>query len=313
MVLNPGSSSRHEIPVIRQRSGAVLEAPALVAGLDDVAVMGEAIEQRRGHLGIAEHARPFAEGEIGGDQDRGALVEPADEVKEKLAARLGKRQVAELVEDDEVHAAEIIGDAALAPGARLGLELVDEIDGGEEAPAPSGADAASRNGDHGVRLAGAGSADEHGVALLGDEAAAGEVANKGSGAEAGYAISLCVFLMVGACCRPDFWASCSACSRAWRSLARASIFARASASLRKRYSRRASSSGIDMPSGMSAASAASALAIRSATSAFNCASILSACSSDNALCRLALAWIFVPSSATVPIFRTPISRASSST
>ena len=63
--------------------------------------MGEAIEQRRGHLGIAEHARPFAEGEIGGDQDRGALVEPADEVKEKLAAGLGERQVAELVFVDE--------------------------------------------------------------------------------------------------------------------------------------------------------------------------------------------------------------------
>ena len=30
-----------------------------------------------------------------------------------------------------------------------------------------------------MRLAGAGSADEHGVALLGDEAAAGEVANEG--------------------------------------------------------------------------------------------------------------------------------------
>src|SRR5271157_6133794 len=141
---------------MRQRSGAVLEAPALVPGLDDVAVMGEAIEERRGHLGIAEHARPFAEGEIGGDKDRGALVEPADEVEEKLAAGLGERQVAELVEDDEVHAGERIGDAALAPGARLGLELVDEIDGGEEAPAPSGADAASRNGDHCVRLAGAG-------------------------------------------------------------------------------------------------------------------------------------------------------------
>jgi hypothetical protein len=40
---------------MRQRSGAVLEAPALVAGLDDVAVMGEAIEERRGHLRIAEH------------------------------------------------------------------------------------------------------------------------------------------------------------------------------------------------------------------------------------------------------------------
>jgi hypothetical protein len=54
--------------------------------------------------------------------------------------------------------------------------------------------------------------------------------------------------------------------------------ARASAILLKRSSRRASSSGIDMPSGMSAASAASALAISSATSACNCASILPACS-----------------------------------
>ena len=34
-------------------SGAVLEAPAFVAGLDDLAMMGEAIEQRCGHLGIS--------------------------------------------------------------------------------------------------------------------------------------------------------------------------------------------------------------------------------------------------------------------
>jgi hypothetical protein len=30
---------------MRQRSDAVLEAPASVAGLDDVAMMGEAVEQ----------------------------------------------------------------------------------------------------------------------------------------------------------------------------------------------------------------------------------------------------------------------------
>jgi hypothetical protein len=34
--------------------------------------MGEAVEQRGRHLGIAEHARPFAEGEICGDDDRAA-------------------------------------------------------------------------------------------------------------------------------------------------------------------------------------------------------------------------------------------------
>jgi hypothetical protein len=40
-------------------SAPVSEAPAVVAGLDDVAVMGDAIEQRGRHLGIAEHGRPF--------------------------------------------------------------------------------------------------------------------------------------------------------------------------------------------------------------------------------------------------------------
>ena len=45
-------------------------------------------------------------------------------------------------------------------------------------PARSGADADSRDGDRQMGLAGAGSADQHGVALLGEEGAAGEVANE---------------------------------------------------------------------------------------------------------------------------------------
>ena len=62
-------------------SGSAFESPAIVACLDDVAVVSEAIEQRGGHLGVAKYARPFAESEIGGDDDRGAFVEPADEWK----------------------------------------------------------------------------------------------------------------------------------------------------------------------------------------------------------------------------------------
>ena len=81
---------------------AALEAPAVVAGLDDVAVMGETIEQRGGHLGVPEHAGPFAEGQVCGDDDRGVLVEPADEMEQELAAGLGEGQIAEFVEDDEV-------------------------------------------------------------------------------------------------------------------------------------------------------------------------------------------------------------------
>ena len=61
--------------------GSALEAPAVISGFNDVAMVGQAIEQRGGHLGVAEHAWPFAESEVGGDDDRGALVEPADEVE----------------------------------------------------------------------------------------------------------------------------------------------------------------------------------------------------------------------------------------
>jgi hypothetical protein len=54
---------------------AVPETQRVVAGLDDVAVMGATVEQRGGHLGIAEYARPFGEAQGGGDDDAGAFVE----------------------------------------------------------------------------------------------------------------------------------------------------------------------------------------------------------------------------------------------
>jgi hypothetical protein len=68
------------------------EAPAVVAGLDDIAMVGQAVEQRGGHLDIAEHAGPFAEGEVGGDNDRGTFVEPTEEVEQELATGLIERE-----------------------------------------------------------------------------------------------------------------------------------------------------------------------------------------------------------------------------
>jgi len=47
----------------------------------------------------------------------GALIELADQMEEQLAAGLRKGQVAELVEDDEIHAGEIFGKPALPVGA----------------------------------------------------------------------------------------------------------------------------------------------------------------------------------------------------
>ncbi len=56
---------------------AVLEPEAVVPGFEDVAMMGEPVEQGGRHLCIAEHAGPFTEAEVGGDDDAGVLVELA--------------------------------------------------------------------------------------------------------------------------------------------------------------------------------------------------------------------------------------------
>ena len=99
-------------------------------------------------------------------------------MKEQLAAGLREWQVAELVEDDEVHAREIFGEPALAVGSGLVLQPGDEIDDSVEAAAGAAADAAAGNGDGEMRFAGAGAADQHGVALLGEEGAGGEIADQ---------------------------------------------------------------------------------------------------------------------------------------
>src|ERR1700687_1193490 len=109
-------------------SGAVLEAPAFVAGLDDVAMVGQSIEHGSGHLGVAEDLRPVGEGEVGGDQQRGVLVELADQVEQQLPAGLTEREIAELVDDDDVVAQQLLGQASAPARGLLLLELVDEID-----------------------------------------------------------------------------------------------------------------------------------------------------------------------------------------
>ena len=63
-----------------------LEAEAVVPGFKDVAVMGEAVEECRGHLGITEHASPFTEAEVGGDDNAGLLVESREQVEQQCSA-----------------------------------------------------------------------------------------------------------------------------------------------------------------------------------------------------------------------------------
>ena len=67
------------------RSGAVFEAPTVVPRFEDVAMVRQSIEQCGCHLGIAENVPPFAEAEIGGDDDAGAFIKLAEQMEQQRA------------------------------------------------------------------------------------------------------------------------------------------------------------------------------------------------------------------------------------
>ena len=46
----------------------------LVSRLNDVAVVRQSVEERRGHLGVTKHARPLCKRQIRGDQHAGMLI-----------------------------------------------------------------------------------------------------------------------------------------------------------------------------------------------------------------------------------------------
>ena len=83
-----------------------------------------------------------------GTTNRRPLVEPAYQVEQQLAARLGERQIAEFVERHQINAGELLGQPAGDAGASLGLQTVDQVDDVEEArPSVSLAYAIGGDGD----------------------------------------------------------------------------------------------------------------------------------------------------------------------
>src|ERR1700735_5356208 len=146
---------------------AVFEAEAVVSCFEDVAAVGKTIEQRGRHLRVAEHGGPLAEAEIGRDDDAGALVELAQQMEEQGPAGGAERQVAKLVEDDEIGVGEPGGDLAWFALKLLLFESIDEFAGGGEADEIAmmlDRLDADRGGE--MRLAGSRAADQDDVVLI---------------------------------------------------------------------------------------------------------------------------------------------------
>ncbi|GGE86742.1 hypothetical protein GCM10011317_49880 [Niveispirillum cyanobacteriorum] len=77
-------------------------------------------------------------------------------MEQQLAAGLGERQIAQFIQHDEVEPGEMVGDAALPPAPRLGIETVDQIDDGVEPDPGAATDAGPGDCDGEVALAGSG-------------------------------------------------------------------------------------------------------------------------------------------------------------
>lgn len=67
------------------RLGAGLEPIAVIPGLLYVTATGEAIEPRGGHLVITKDAGPFAESQVGGDDDACAFIQLVQKREEPRA------------------------------------------------------------------------------------------------------------------------------------------------------------------------------------------------------------------------------------
>ena len=87
------------------------KAVAFAVHLEDVAAVGQPVEQGGGHAFALEDLAPIAEGQVAGDQQAGPLVTVGKELEEQLRTRTTERQVAELVADEQVGLVELSEEA----------------------------------------------------------------------------------------------------------------------------------------------------------------------------------------------------------
>jgi hypothetical protein len=92
-------------------------------------MVGQSVEQCCGHLGIAEDAGPFAEAQVGRDDDTGSLIELAEQMEQQCSARRAERQVSKLVEDHEIGMNESIGYLSRFTLGLLLFKRIDQLNG----------------------------------------------------------------------------------------------------------------------------------------------------------------------------------------
>ena len=97
----------------------MLEAVAVAVHLQDVDVVGEAVQQRTGQTLRAEDLGLLVEGQVGGDQGGVPLVALAEYLEEQFRSGSGQWHEAQFVDDQQAEAGQLtlqVEQASLVPG-----------------------------------------------------------------------------------------------------------------------------------------------------------------------------------------------------
>src|SRR5277367_6664591 len=122
------------------------EPVALAIHLENVAVMGQAVEQRRRHPFPLEDLVPLAERQIRRHQQAASLVTIPEDAEQQLDSTTAHRHVAQLVDDQQVRTVELAKEPIERVLLLLLLQLADQLRRREEPhphPRPTGSESES--------------------------------------------------------------------------------------------------------------------------------------------------------------------------
>ena len=158
-------------PLFAFECGAAAET--VDVDFEDRGVMDEAIDSGERHGGVWKDLSPGAERLICRDQGRSAFVAGADQLEQDGGFRLILADIGEVIEDQQIEAVEPIDGRLQCQFAACHLKPLNQIGGSSEQHAAAVFHQCQADGGGQMRLAAAGSADQHQIGALVDPAVAG--------------------------------------------------------------------------------------------------------------------------------------------
>ena len=132
------------------------EPVALAVHLEDVAMMGQPVQQGRRHAFALEDLAPLAERQIAGEQQTGPFIPIRKDLEQQLGAGAAEREVSQLITDQQIHPIELAQEAVQLILLLGFLQACDQRGRRVEPDPPAGPTGRQAQGNRQVRFADSG-------------------------------------------------------------------------------------------------------------------------------------------------------------